>query len=127
MLRHSTITGLVLIILMVPNVSHSRPSKRYDQKLQSCRTLKFETLWRGYKLFQNNCKTCHHRKNRDGATFLHTESKSMRAWNRVFLQKRVPCAKNGKWRSLNMEELLLVNDYLFHQAVDAYDPAADGG
>ena len=54
------------------------PAKRYDPGTMTLRELTFEDLRDGYQTFREVCKSCHHRGNDKGASFLYTESKSMR-------------------------------------------------
>ena len=100
----------------------AQPAKRYDPGTQTCRILTQENLHHGYELFQENCKSCHHRGNEQGADFLYSESKSMEGWNRVFGSKYPDCADEGKWDKLTRQELLIVNDYLFANAYDSNNP-----
>ncbi len=99
----------------------ARPEKRFDRGSSTMRELTFGNLRDGYKIFREACKGCHHRGNDQGAKFLYTESKSMRAWNRVFYERYPACAKSGAWQSLSGDDLLKLNDYLFVNAVDAVD------
>ncbi len=96
------------------------PDVRYDSTTDSCRKIGFGKLewesrpWgKGGQGFDNTCKSCHHRGNEKGAKFLYVESKSSKAWNRIFAQKKVACAKDGSWDALSQDQLLMVNDYLF--------------
>ncbi len=95
---------------------------RFDPVSQTSRALVFKNVAAGYKIFVNPCKTCHHRVNSAGAPFLHTESKNMRGWNRVFLEKYPKCAGDGSWSKLSQEDLMVLNDYLYSKASDTYDP-----
>ena len=97
------------------------PGKRFDPVSAKVRDLTFGNLRDGYKLFKEVCKSCHHRGNDKGAKFLHTESKTMQAWNRVFAQRYPKCAASGAWETLSADDLLKVNDYLFANAVDTID------
>ena len=117
----------VMTLVSFGLVTHSQasPKKRLDEATQICRILTFQNSgWvsEGSKIFARSCKSCHTRDNDKGATFLHSESKTMTAWNRVFLEKYPQCAKGGKWDNLSKEELLKVNDYLFRNAANTYDP-----
>lgn len=105
------------------------PTKRQDDRTNTCRILNQPDLWAGYKTFRKSCKNCHYRNNDKGATFIYAESKTMKAWNRVFTTLSPKCAQNGTWDNLTPNELLQLNDYLFVNAADAYDPnaAADCG
>ncbi|MCP4340522.1 MAG: hypothetical protein GY799_16940 [Desulfobulbaceae bacterium] len=91
------------------------------QGLKKTRDLTLKNRRAGYKIFRNFCKSCHYGEN-EKAPFLHTESKSMRAWNAVFHKKRPKCAKQGLWDKLTSDDLLNLNDYLYYNARDAYDP-----
>ena len=46
----------------------------------------------------------------------------MNGWNTVFYKKYPECAKQGFWDKLTPDDLLNLNDYLFYNALDAYDP-----
>jgi len=102
--------------------AQASPTKRFDPATKSCRIFTQQSLWKGYKAFTGFCKSCHYRGNDRGAKFLHTESKTMRGWNRVFEKRYPECAKAGVWDKLGEEKLRLVNDYLFKKAADTYDP-----
>ncbi len=105
------------------------PVKRCDSVTKTCRIFTHDSLWEGYKLFRSNCKSCHYRGNKKGAKFLYTESKVRKGWNRVFAKKYPSCAKDGSWQEMTAEQLARVNDYLFKNAADTYDPydASDCG
>jgi hypothetical protein len=110
-------------------VLHARPSKRYDKRTEMCRMLtKGKLDWEsdnwgtGARKFKEVCKSCHTRDNKSGAPFLYMESFSSRGWNEIFANRRKKCARNGSWDVLSDEELLLVNDYLYRNANDTYDP-----
>ena len=114
--------GLAVLFLVVAAMpAYAKPTKRFDRGSAGIRELTFSDLRDGYKIFRQNCKSCHHRGNDQGAKFLHTESKTMRAWNRVFYQRYPQCASAGAWQSLSREDLLKLNDYLFINAADAVD------
>jgi hypothetical protein len=98
------------------------PVKRYDQGTKTCRIFTHASLWEGYKIFRQNCKSCHYRGNKKQAKFLYTESKVRKGWDRVFATRYVPCAKDGSWGKLTAEQIARVNDYLFKNAADTYDP-----
>ncbi len=110
-----------LLLASIASPVIAGPGKRFDPVTARVRDLTFSNLRTGYKLFQEVCKGCHHRGNDQGAKFLHTESKSMQAWNRVFYQRYPDCAKSGAWQPLSKDDLLKVNDYLFANAVDTVD------
>ena len=119
----------VVFFLAGVAVSFASPRKRLDPGTNTCRIFTFQNLQDGQKIFKTVCKSCHHQGNSLGAQFLHTESKGMRAWNRLFLEKYAKCAKDGSWDALSEDDLLKLNDYLFRYASDTYDPndAADCG
>jgi len=119
------VTLLLAGVFCLPALSQATPKKRLDEATQVCRILDFyNSGWvsDGAKVFQNSCKNCHYRDNEQGATFLHSESKTMKAWNRVFFEKYPQCAREGQWDNLSKEELLQLNDYLFRNAANTYDP-----
>ena len=108
------------------------PRYRYDEATQSCRVLDFfNSGWvsEGSRIFEDSCKKCHFKGNDKGAPFLYSESKTMNGWNRVFLKKYPQCFKNGEWASLSDEQLMKLNDFLYRNASNTYDPndAADCG
>ncbi len=92
---------------------------RLDERTGTCRTLTPTVVRQGYLLFQENCKSCHSLDNAQGAPQLFAEKKSMRAWNRVFAQRSVDCARDGAWAGLQEEEVQLINDYLVSGAWNA--------
>ncbi len=104
------------------NPAQSSPIKRYDKTTKTCRIFTHATLWSGYKIFVNNCKICHYRGNKQGVKFIYTESKVRKGWNRVFAERYPVCAKNGSWGSLTEEQIARLNDYLYKNAADTYDP-----
>jgi len=118
-----------IIVLFLISEASSSPRKRLDEATQTCRIFTQPTLWDGYRTFQNSCKICHFTGNDKGAPFLHTESKTMKAWNRVFATRYPKCARDGSWGDLEQEQLMRLNDYLYAKAANAYDPwdAADCG
>ncbi len=111
-----------LLCLGLAAVVSASPTKRYDPATKSCRFFTQQTLWKGYQGFRNFCKTCHYKGNDKGAKFLHTESKTMKGWNRVFSTRYPQCAKNGTWDKLQPQDLQFINDYLYKKAADTYDP-----
>ncbi len=126
-MKKNAIVGLLVAAFVLAGLAtaEASPTKRFDQTTQTCRILTFHNSgWvsPGAKLFQQNCKSCHYRGNDKGASFLHVESKTMKGWNRVFYKKYPKCAKNGKWDNLSQEELLQINDYLYRNASNTYDP-----
>ncbi len=109
------------------NVS-ATPEKRYDKKTGTCRVLnngplEWETLpWgEGGKAFKQVCKSCHSRNNDQQAPFLWEESKTSKGWNRIFATMRVKCAKDGSWKKLSGDQLLMVNDYLYRWSSSSLD------
>lgn len=124
-----TLTATILLGLAT---AQATPRKRLDERTQVCRILDFyNSGWvsEGSQIFEESCKKCHYRDNDKGATFLHSETKSMKAWNRVFFERYPQCAKSGEWASLSEEQLQKLNDYLFRNAAHTYNPndAADCG
>lgn len=100
------------------------PGSRFDEGSQMCRQLTFpNSSWasEGAALFRKTCKACHYRGNDKGARFLHSESLTPRAWNRVFFEKYPKCAQDGAWAGLDTEQLRKVNDYLYRNAYGTYD------
>jgi len=115
--------ALAVAAWIVP--AKASPTKRFDQTTQSCRILTFHnSSWvsPGAKKFKESCKSCHYRSNDKGAKFLYAESKTMKGWQRVFFKKFSKCAKDGSWEKLSQEDLLEINDYLFRNANNTYDP-----
>ena len=108
--------------LMPLQADASAPKYRFDVVTQKARELRFPSLWAGYQTFENVCKSCHFTGNDKGAPFLHTESRSMRAWNRVFYEKYTKCANDGSWAGLSQDDLVNLNDYLYSNARDADNP-----
>ena len=122
------LAGLLTFAWMI-GTTQARPSKRYDDGTQMCRFIADGQLgWEsdhwgiGARKFKEVCKSCHTRNNDKGATFLFSESISSDGWNKVFSEKRKKCARDGSWDVLTAEELLMVNDYLYRNANDTYDP-----
>lgn len=122
------LTGLLTFAWTVETI-HARPTKRYDQGTQMCRLIadgqldwESEAWGTGGVKFREVCKSCHTRNNDKGAPFLHAESFSSEGWNKIFAKRRKKCSRDGSWDVLNKEELLLVNDYLYRNANDTYDP-----
>lgn len=119
------LTAILLTLLVLPATGQATPKKRLDEATQTCRILDFyNSGWvsEGSDIFSNSCKNCHYRDNDKEASFLHSESKTMKAWNRVFFEKYPECAKRGEWANLSKEELQKLNDYLFRNAANTYDP-----
>lgn len=111
-----------LLIVVAAAVASARPAKRLDPVTQTCRVFTPATIEEGFHLFRSVCKSCHSRNNTAGAPFIHSESKISKAWNRVFAQRYPACAKNGSWAALTEEQLQRLNDYLYMNSADAYDP-----
>lgn len=114
----------MLAFVVVPD-SQASPKTRLDEATQICRILTFQNSgWvsEGSKIFENSCKGCHNRDNDVGAPFLYSESKTMKGWNRVFLERYPQCAKDGKWADITGDDLLKLNDYLYRNAANTYDP-----
>ncbi|MFH1218002.1 MAG: hypothetical protein V1706_16030 [Pseudomonadota bacterium] len=108
--------------------AEARPKSRFDETTQTCRILDSGPLewdsrpWgEGGKVFREVCKTCHTRNNDKGAQFLYSESKSSKAWNRVFTKKYPQCAKDGSWDKITVDQLQKLNDYLFRFALNSED------
>ncbi|MFH1216727.1 MAG: hypothetical protein V1706_09530 [Pseudomonadota bacterium] len=122
---------LFAVFLFGSDACYAGPVKRFDPTTQTCRIFGFDSMWwgKGAKIFQNNCKTCHIRGNDKGAPFLYSESKSPKAWNRVFFKRYPACARDGSWGNLTLNDQLLLNDYLYRNGANTYDPnnAADCG
>ncbi len=122
------LTGLLTLAWTIETIQ-ARPGKRYDLSTQMCRLIDTGKLdWQseawgtGGIKFREVCKSCHNRNNDKGAPFLYMESFSSEGWNQVFAKRRKKCARDGSWDVLSKEELLLVNDYLYRNANDTYDP-----
>lgn len=127
MKRNKKIIISLLSLLLSSTISLScaegKVLKRYDPTTKSCRILGFDSFWggKGRRLFDQKCKVCHTKDNSQNATFLYSESKTPKAWNRVFFTKYPKCAKTGAWKA-SRDELLLINDYLYRNGADTYDP-----
>lgn len=111
-----------MILHGLGGMAQARPSKRLDPATQTCRVFTPAAIEEGRDLFRSECKNCHSRNNTVGARFIHSESLISKAWNRVFFQRYPACAKDGSWASLSDEQLRRVNDYLFMNSADAYNP-----
>ena len=118
----TTFGASCLLIFLVYSMASASPTKRLDERTQACRIFTQNTLWDGFKAFDESCKKCHFTGNDQGANFLHSESKVQNGWNRAFTQRYPLCAKNGSWGDLSQETLQRINDYLYKNAADAYDP-----
>lgn len=114
---------LAVMVCLTAGVVQASPKKRFDPGTQSCRILGFDSGWwgTGSKIFKANCKSCHSRGNDQGAPFLHSESKTPKAWNRVFFEKYPECARDGSW-NLTLNEQLKLNDFLYRNGANTYDP-----
>lgn len=110
------------LMVMVAGVASARPDKRLDPATKCCRVFTPVTIEEGFHLFRSVCKSCHAKDNKVAAPFLHSESKISRAWNRVFASRYPACAKDGSWAGLSDEQLRRINDYLFMNSADSYDP-----
>lgn len=122
-MRKKTLMAAVgLSLVLVATVVLARPAKRLDPGTQTCRVFTPVTIEEGRQLFQSTCKSCHARANTIGAPFLHSESKISKAWNRIFEKRYPACAQDGSWAALSDEQLMRVNDFLFMNAADSYDP-----
>ena len=100
---------------------------RFDPVSQKSRPLIFTNTYPGFVVFKNNCKSCHVTGNDKGARFLHSESKSARAWKRVFLDRYPECSQKGYWDSIPQEKMLKLHDYLHSEARDSYNPYSAKG
>ncbi|AGF77734.1 hypothetical protein UWK_01166 [Desulfocapsa sulfexigens DSM 10523] len=131
-MRYLTIVSLLALCFMlyvVPSVE-ARPGKRFDESTKMCRILNDggQLDWEsdhwgiGAAKFKEVCKSCHTRDNDKGAPFLYMESYGSKGWNNVFSQRRKKCARDGSWDVLSAAELQLVNDYLYRNANNTYDP-----
>ncbi len=131
-MRHLVIFAVAVFgtSLCTAQIVQARPSKRLDQRSGMCRFLanggqldwESEPWGTGGIKFREVCKKCHNRDNSTGAAFLHAESYSSAGWNTVFAKRRKKCARDGSWDVLSEEELQMVNDYLYRNANDTYDP-----
>lgn len=112
---------LALLLLAAISAVQARPFQRYHPRTETVRELTFGNLRQGMKLFRDSCKRCHVQQNGE-APFLSPESRTMAAWNRIFAKRHVTCAEEGIWGELTEEQLDMINDYLYHEAYDAWDP-----
>ncbi len=124
MKKSSVICLVALLCLAFGMTVEASPVQRWDPGTNTCRVFDFDSGWWGLggQVWRSKCKSCHTRDNDKGAPFLYMESKSPKAWNRVFLEKYPQCAKDGAWDSLTMEETLKLNDYLYRFGANTYDP-----
>lgn len=111
-----------ILIGTITVAAQARPSKRLDPTTNTCRVFTPTTIEEGRNLFRSVCKECHSRDNTVGARFIHSESLISRAWNRVFGKRYTACAKDGSWASLSDEQLRRINDFLYMNSADSYDP-----
>jgi hypothetical protein len=118
-----------MVSIAILSTVQARPKKRLDERTKSCRILDNGTLdWEsdhwgiGAQKFKAVCKSCHSKDNASGAPFLYMETYSSTGWNNVFARRSKKCARDGSWDILSEDELLLVNDYLYRNANDTYDP-----
>ncbi|MDA8163545.1 MAG: cytochrome c [Desulfobacteraceae bacterium] len=118
LLRALLLLGLLLLAAI--SAVQARPFERYDPRTGTMRELTFVNLRQGMKLFREFCRKCHTRGGE--APFLYPESRTMAAWNRIFAERQVDCAKKGVWNELTAEQLDTINDYLYHEAYDAWNP-----
>ncbi|MBU0681294.1 MAG: hypothetical protein KKD73_07720 [Proteobacteria bacterium] len=127
-MKQGAIALIFVLCLGVAMQAYARPAKRFDESTKTCRVLDDGPLewesssWgQGGKMFKSLCQSCHHPGNDKGASFLWVESKTSKAWNRVFTQKYPQCAKDGSWQSMTMDQQLMVNDYLYRWAKNSAD------
>jgi len=118
--------GIIGVLVTTAAVVAASSMRRFDARTQTCRVFTRENAMAGYLTFHGVCKSCHSRENNKGAPFLHSESKTQRGWSRVFEEMYPECAKNGSWGSLSEEDLLNLNDYLYVDAANHFDPNAVG-
>jgi len=119
--------ALVLVLGTAGSSEAGETLYRFDPVTQTSRPIVFPQTYEGYLTFHNFCKSCHSKDNSVGAPFLHTESKTRRGWNRVFLTHYPQCAKDGTWDKLSEDDLLKLHDYLFSEAKDTYNPYGTSG
>jgi hypothetical protein len=116
---------ILFLYLLKLAPAHAVPEKRVDAATQTCRILSFyNSGWvsEGRDIFENSCKICHFKGNNQGATYLHSESKTMQGWNRVFAKRYPECSRNGSWSGLSQEEILKLNDFLYRNAWGTFTP-----
>ncbi|MEJ2032717.1 MAG: hypothetical protein P8Y63_06715 [Deltaproteobacteria bacterium] len=118
---HKAMLLLAVLLLAAISAVQARPFKRYDPRTDTVRKLTFANLRQGMKLYRDFCKKCHSRQTRE-SEFLYPESLTMTAWNKIFAERRVTCAERGVWHQLSEEQLRTINDYLYHEAYDAWNP-----
>lgn len=105
-------------------MAQAKPAKRYDATTKTCRKLGFDSEWwgEGNKIFKQRCKSCHHLGNDVGAKLLYSEAKSPKGWNNVFVKKYPQCYKEGHWAGLTQEQIMMMNDFLYRNGSNTYDP-----
>jgi len=121
MIKICTLALAVLITFSLCSTqANARPGSRFDEGTQTCRLIGTgPAAWdaspygEGGKIFKDFCKGCHFRGNDKDAPFLWSESKSSKAWNRVFAKRYPQCAKDGTWEVYALEQIMKVNDYLY--------------
>ncbi len=123
------VVGCLVALSWTIHSVQARPGKRYDAKTKTCRMIDQGRLdWEtdhwgtGARKFKEVCKSCHTRDNDKGAPFLYMESYGSEGWNRVFAERKIACKLDGSWDVLSEDEIILVNDYLYRNANDTYDP-----
>ncbi len=124
------LVACLLALAWTINGVQARPGTRYDEGTKMCRIINEhgELDWDsdhwgiGARKFKEVCKSCHTKNNDQGAPFLYMESYGSEGWNNVFAKRRIKCKLDGSWNVLSKEELLLVNDYLYRNGNDTYDP-----
>ncbi len=131
-MRYTTFVALFVFCSLIYAVQfvEARPGKRYDERTKMCRILDDggQLDWEsdhwgvGAAKFKQVCKSCHTRDNDKGAPFIYMETYGSEGWNNVFSKRRKKCARDGSWDVLTASELQLVNDYLYRNANDTYDP-----
>ena len=126
MKRKKRITALLCLLFCFSTClpyGSAKDLKRYDPINKSCRILGYDSFWggKGRRLFDQKCKVCHTRNNSENAPFLYSESKSPKGWTRVFAANAPKCAKTGAWK-VSLDEVLLINDYLYRYGADTHDP-----
>jgi len=129
MKKFITVVGLIAFTAAMSGgtASAGETQYRFDPVSQKSRPLIFTNTYPGYEVFTKVCKSCHYHGNDKGAKFLYTESKTQRAWNRVFLTRYPECAKKGYWDSIPKEKMLQLHDYLYSEARDHYNPYSAKG
>lgn len=103
---------------------HAGPKVRLDPTTNTCRKFQVynDFMSEAYILFVERCQVCHSSSNDQGAPFLHSESKTSEAWNRVFFERYPQCAIDGAWDDIELQDLLKINDFLYRFAAGTYDP-----